>query len=108
MNRREKSFCRGIFPNISAAVHVAPLMTKILSLGLIGALALSSVSCMTTYDAYGRPQQTVDPVVATAGVAAAGLIGYAAGQSNARTPHYHHHYHSPRYYRVPAPHRHYY
>jgi len=45
-----------------------------------------SVSCMTTYDAYGRPMQTVDPAVAVAGVAAAGLIGYAAGN--------HHHYHN--------------
>ena len=32
---------------------------------------------MTTYDTYGRPQQTVDPGVAIAGVAAAGLVGYA-------------------------------
>lgn len=51
-----------------------------------GALALgctiSSFSCMTTYDANGRPIQSVDPVVAVAGVAAAGLIGYAAGNDN--------------------------
>jgi len=42
---------------------------------------------MTTYDAYGRPMQTVDPGLAVAGVAAAGLIGYAAANNN------HHHDH---------------
>jgi len=46
----------------------------------------SSVSCMTTYDAYGRPLQTVDPGLAVAGIAAAGLIGYAASNNNG-----HHH-----------------
>ena len=47
-------------------------------LALIG----SSVSCMTTYDSYGQPVQSVDPAVAIAGVAAAGLIGYAASNNN--------------------------
>ena len=47
-------------------------------LALIG----SSVSCMTTYDSYGRQVQSVDPAVAIAGVAAAGLIGYAASNNN--------------------------
>ena len=55
---------------------------------LIAALA-SSVSCTTTYDAYGRPVQSVDPATATAGIAAAGLIGYAAGKDN--DDHHHHH-----------------
>lgn len=53
-------------------------------LPLVAGLACSSVSCVTTYDAAGRPVQTVDPAVAVAGVAAAGLIGYAIGQDNAR------------------------
>lgn len=39
---------------------------------------------MTTYDAYGRPVQSVDPGLAVAGVAAAGLIGYAAANNNDR------------------------
>jgi hypothetical protein len=39
--------------------------------------------CMTTYDAYGRPVQSVDPALAIAGAAAAGLAGYAIGQNNA-------------------------
>ena len=51
-----------------------------------------SVSCMTTYDAYGRPMQTVDPGLAVAGVAAAGLIGYAAANNN------NHHHHDRGYY----------
>jgi hypothetical protein len=42
----------------------------------------SSMSCMTTYDGYGRPVQTVDPGLAIAGVAVAGLIGYAAANSH--------------------------
>ena len=56
----------------------------------------SSVSCMTTYDSYGRPVQSVDPAVAVAGVAAAGLIGYAAG--NNHDDHHHHRYHRSEYY----------
>lgn len=40
------------------------------------------MSCMTTYDAYGRPVETVDPGLAVAGIAAAGLIGYAAANNN--------------------------
>lgn len=50
----------------------------------IALLAVASVSCMPAYDAEGRPVQAVDPVVATAGIAAAGLIGYAVGNSNNR------------------------
>ncbi|MEO5712276.1 MAG: hypothetical protein ABIT37_02210 [Luteolibacter sp.] len=55
-----------------------------------------SVSCMTTYDAYGRPMQTVDPGLAVAGVAAAGLIGYAAG--NNHSDHHHDYYGGGGYY----------
>lgn len=42
----------------------------------------SSMSCMTTYDAYGRPVQSVDPGLAIAGIAAAGLIGYSMSHDN--------------------------
>ena len=66
-----------------------PLCLRVASISVLLALAGSSVSCMTTYDAAGRPVQTVDPVVATAGIAAAGLIGYAIGQDNARSYSYH-------------------
>jgi hypothetical protein len=44
----------------------------------VWALTGSSLSCMTTYDKNGRSMATVDPALAVAGVAAAGLIGYAA------------------------------
>jgi hypothetical protein len=57
-------------------------------LSTLVALMGSSVSCMTTYDSYGRPVQSVDPAVAIAGVAAAGLIGYAAANNN-NNNHYH-------------------
>lgn len=68
------------------------------------ALVGSSVSCMTTYDGYGRPVQTVDPGVAVAGIAAAGLIGYAAGNNRSNDRNYHRHgyyggYHRGGYYR---------
>ncbi len=59
-------------------------------------VALAGTSCMTTYDAYGRPVQSVDPGAAAAGIAAAGLVGYAVGQHND----HHYHYH-PRYYHRP-------
>jgi hypothetical protein len=59
---------------------------------IAGIVALGSVtSCMTTYDANGRPVQSVDPGLAVAGIAAAGLIGYAAGNDRG-------HYHHPGYY----------
>lgn len=51
-------------------------------MSLLTGFVASSVSCMTTYDTYGRPVQTVDPALAVAGVAAAGLIGYAVANNN--------------------------
>ena len=43
---------------------------------LSGFIACLGVSCTTTYDAYGRPQQTVDPAAAVLGAAAVGLLAY--------------------------------
>jgi homoserine acetyltransferase len=65
------------------------LLFRLTVLSALLALVGSSVSCMTTYDSYGRPVQSVDPAVAIAGVAAAGLIGYAASNNN---DHHDHHY----------------
>lgn len=62
------------------------------------ALIFSNVSCMTTYDYEGRPIQTVDPAVAVAGVAAAGLIGYAAGNRHGGRSHHHSGYYRGGYY----------
>ncbi|MEY3898652.1 MAG: hypothetical protein RLZZ214_4174 [Verrucomicrobiota bacterium] len=56
-------------------------------LALVVASIASSVSCMTTYDSYGRPVQSVDPALAVTGVAAAGLLGYAV--ANNHSNHYH-------------------
>ena len=64
---------------------------------------LASASCMTTYDAYGRPLQSVDPGVATAGVVAAGVLGYALANDN---DHHHDRRYDRRYDRYDR-HRHY-
>jgi len=52
-------------------------MKKIITYALAGAFALASLSCQTSYDAYGNPRQTVDPGTAAAGAAAVGVLGYA-------------------------------
>lgn len=86
-------------------------MSKSTLAGLLIAIA-TSVSCMTTYDAAGRPVQSVDPGLALAGVAAAGIVGYAIANDD----HHHHggYYGPPRggYYGPPrggyyGPRRHY-
>lgn len=70
---------------------------RILQAAVVVMASLTAVSCMNTYDAYGRPVQSVDPGVAVAGAAAAGLIGYSAGRDQRRT------YHSgPQYHRPPV------
>jgi hypothetical protein len=63
---------------------------------LISAIG-ASVSCMTTYDAYGNPVQSVDPAAATAGVVAAGLLGYALADDN-HGHHNNHYYHGGGHY----------
>jgi len=62
-------------------------------------VALAGTSCMTTYDAYGRPVQSVDPGAAAVGIAAAGLAGYAIGQNNEHRHHYHGYYYPRPYHR---------
>jgi len=59
----------------------------------LAAAVFTSTNCMTTYDAYGRPMQTVDPGVAVAGVAAAGILGYALAENH------NDHYYGGGYYR---------
>jgi hypothetical protein len=83
-----------------------PLLRKALILTLASAaVSLGGVSCMTTYDAYGRPVQSVDPGAAAVGIAAAGVLGYALANDH-NNHHYHGHYHGG-YYR-PYAHRPYY
>jgi len=62
-------------PPISRVFRWIPLAAVLVS-------SLVSVGCMTTYDAYGRPMQTVDPGVAVAGVVTAGVLGYAIASHN--------------------------
>lgn len=62
---------------------------------LLLAFIVPGVSCMTTYDVNGRPVQSVDPAVAVAGVAAAGLLGYAAANHHS----HHSYYYGGGYYR---------
>lgn len=70
---------------------------SVLSVMLVGMGA--SVSCMTTYDSAGRPVQSVDPAVAVAGAAAAGLVGYAIANDNDHHRHYRGgYYHRRNYY----------
>ena len=52
-------------------------MARILTYLTIGALIGSSVSCTTTYDAYGNPRQTVTPAGAAAGAAVVGFLAYS-------------------------------
>lgn len=71
---------------------------KVMAVSLIGAFSLNTVSCVNTYDSAGRPRQTVDPAVAVAGVAAAGLVGYAVAKDrkNDRKKDRRRHYQQPR------------
>lgn len=53
---------------------------KYVGLALLAAVGLSS--CSTTYDAYGRPVQSVDPGAAAVGAVAIGAAAYAIGSNN--------------------------
>ncbi|MBK1881555.1 hypothetical protein JIN85_03955 [Luteolibacter pohnpeiensis] len=79
------------------------MKTKLLNLTAVLLISVGAVSCMTTYDPSGRPVQSVDPGLAVAGVAAAGLLGYALADGND-----HHSHHTNNYYRGPGPGHHHY
>lgn len=65
-------------------------MKKITSLAVICLISMAAMSCQTSYDAYGNPQQTVDPGAAVAGAAAAGILGYAISNNRNDNNHYYH------------------
>lgn len=94
-SRREKTSNWGEYValqrSLSEESYIAAMKQSLFKIAAAVALAAASVSCMTTYDPYGRPVQSVDPAVAVAGVAAAGLVGYAAGRDHD------HYYGRPRY-----------
>lgn len=69
------------------------ILSRLLQVTAVLAMIGSSTSCVTTYDAAGRPVQTVDPGLAVAGIAAAGVLGYEIGHDN-----HHNHYHGGGYY----------
>ena len=54
---------------------------QILKYAGIAMLPLMAVSCMTTYDSYGRPVQSVDPGAAAAIAVGAAALGVAAGRN---------------------------
>ncbi len=58
---------------------------------LAGLVSCSGVSCTTAYDAYGRPQQVVDPAAAVLGAVAVGALAYGLANSD---DHDHRHYRS--------------
>lgn len=72
---------------------------RLLALSLAPAIA---ASCTTTYDAQGRPVQSVDPAAAAAGIAAAAAISYAVGRNSKRDSYYY----GGGYYRPCPPPRH--
>ncbi|CAN5322902.1 hypothetical protein BH23VER1_BH23VER1_13620 [soil metagenome] len=63
---------------------------SLLQIGAAVSIAALATSCSTTYDHYGRPVQTVDPALAVAGVAAAGILGYALANDRGHRGHRHH------------------
>jgi len=63
---------------------------KTIKYALLPLICITICSCVTSYDRYGRPIQTVDPVVATVGAVAVGTLAYNAGQNNS--------YYNNRYY----------
>lgn len=65
---------------------------------VLGICAVSGVSCMTAYDSHGRPIQAVDPGVAIAGAAAAGVVGYSLANDHNDHHHYRRGYDSHRGY----------
>ena len=79
---------------VIAVVKTTSIVSKLFQSIAIATCVAASVSCMTTYDSAGRPVQSVDPGVAIAGAAAAGLAGYAIANNNDN-----HHYHGGGYYR---------
>lgn len=84
-----------------------PILLKLI---VIAVVPVMGVSCMTTYDAYGNPVQSVDPGAATAIAVGAAALGVAAGrQYRSRDVYYYHgrpcYYRGGRRYWVPRGHR---
>ncbi len=63
-------------------------LTRWVAVAGLAVLVASGTSCMTTYDANGNPVQSVDPGLAVAGAAAAGVLGYAIANDNNHNNYY--------------------
>jgi len=80
-------------------------MKKLITATTSMAIAMGLISCTTTYDAAGRPVQSVDPGMAAVGVIGAGLLGAAIANNNKdkhryhRRGHYDHYRHRGHYHR---------
>ena len=79
-------------------MNIKNLPLRLGALIALAAFVITGNSCMTTYDANGRPVQSVDPAAAVAGAAAAGILGYAIANNN-NDDHHHHGYYHGGYYR---------
>lgn len=54
-------------------------------------VALGFTSCSTSYDAYGRPVESIDPATAVVGALVIGAAAYAIGNNKERKRHHKHH-----------------
>ena len=63
---------------------------RILHAGLALVVGVGLSSCTTTYDASGRPVQSVDPAAVAIGAVAIGVAAYAIGSSDSHDHHGHH------------------
>lgn len=88
-----------LFPGVNGGVKTKSIFHRLCRISLVLFAVGASVSCMTTYDSAGRPVQSVDPGLAIAGVAAAGVLGYALADDN----HHHHGYYGGGGYYRPRP-----
>ncbi len=64
------------------------MKTKISRAIIATLLIATTTSCTTAYDAYGRPQQVVDPGAALVGAAAVGLLAYGLANSDNHRDYY--------------------
>lgn len=85
-----------MFQRVITLVKTKSTVCRVLRISALLVSIGASVSCMTTYDSAGRPVQSVDPGLAIAGAAAAGVLGYALADDN---HHHHHGYYGAPYYR---------
>jgi homoserine acetyltransferase len=89
------------FRGVNSDVKTEMMIRRVFRVSAVLVAIGASVGCMTTYDSAGRPVQSVDPAVAVAGAAAAGLVGYAIANDN--NHHHGHGYYGGGGYYAPRP-----